>query len=240
MSFEGARLELNCSKNQGHLGFQFVKNCQAAILSSNASVEMRTFGEFATPANQLYRAPNYRNPLDEYELIRGCLRGSAQCQRDLYERFAGKMYAVCLRYARSREDAADILQEGFLKVFTKLGQFQFQGSFEGWVRRVMVNTALRAYQKQRFEFEQTGYERLPEMPVDPDAMGMLSEAELLNLVRQLPDGYRAVFNLVAIEGYSHAEAATLLGIQESTSRSQLTKARRHLEVEVGKLERILL
>jgi len=150
------------------------------------------------------------------------------------------MYAVCLRYARSREDAADILQEGFLKVFTKLGQFQFQGSFEGWVRRVMVNTALRAYQKQRFEFEQTGYERLPEMPVDPDAMGMLSEAELLNLVRQLPDGYRAVFNLVAIEGYSHAEAATLLGIQESTSRSQLTKARRHLEVEVGKLERILL
>jgi len=148
------------------------------------------------------------------------------------------MYAVCLRYARNREDAADILQEGFLKVFTKLDQFQFQGSFEGWVRRVMVNTALRAYQKQRFEFEQTGYERLPEMPIDPDAMALLSEAELLNLVRQLPDGYRAVFNLVAIEGYSHAEAATLLGIQESTSRSQLTKARRQLEVEVEKLERI--
>lgn len=166
------------------------------------------------------------------------MRGSAQCQRDLYERFAGKMYAVCLRYARNREDAADILQEGFLKVFTKLDQFQFQGSFEGWVRRVMVNTALRAYQKQRFEFEQTGYERLPEMPIDPDAMALLSEAELLNLVRQLPDGYRAVFNLVAIEGYSHAEAATLLGIQESTSRSQLTKARRQLEVEVEKLERI--
>jgi RNA polymerase sigma factor (sigma-70 family) len=176
--------------------------------------------------------------LSEHELIRGCLRGSAQCQRDLYERFAGKMYAVCLRYARNREDAADILQEGFLKVFTKLDQFQFQGSFEGWVRRVMVNTALRAYQKQRFEFEQTGYERLPEMPIDPDAMALLSEAELLNLVRQLPDGYRAVFNLVAIEGYSHAEAATLLGIQESTSRSQLTKARRQLEVEVEKLERI--
>jgi RNA polymerase sigma-70 factor (ECF subfamily) len=156
----------------------------------------------------------------------------------LYERFAGKMYAVCLRYARNREDAADILQEGFLKVFTKLDQFQFQGSFEGWVRRVMVNTALRAYQKQRFEFEQTRYERLPEMPIDPDAMALLSEAELLNLVRQLPDGYRAVFNLVAIEGYSHAEAATLLGIQESTSRSQLTKARRQLEVEVEKLERI--
>ena len=196
-----------------------------------ASDDLRTFGELA---------PNYRNPLSEHELIRGCLRGSAQCQRDLYERFAGKMYAVCLRYARSREDAADILQEGFLKVYSKLGQFQFQGSFEGWVRRVMVNTALRAYQKQRYDFEQSGYERLPELPVEPDALAMLSEEEILNLVRKLPDGYRTVFNLVAIEGYSHAEAAKVLGIQESTSRSQLTKARRHLEAEVSKMERITI
>ena len=105
----------------------FVKYRQAAILSTIASVEMRTFGEFATPVNLLFSSPNYRNPLSEHELIRGCLRGSAQCQRDLYERFAGKMYAVCLRYARTREDASDILQEGFLKVFTKLGQFQFSG-----------------------------------------------------------------------------------------------------------------
>ena len=182
-------------------------------------------------------APINRNPLTEHELIRGCLRGSVQSQRDLYERFAGKMYAVCLRYARTREDAADILQEGFLKVFSKLEQFQFQGSFEGWVRRVMVNTALRNYQKQRFEFEQSGYERLPETPVEPDAVALLSEEELLNLVRNLPDGYRAVFNLVAIEGYSHAEAAKMLGIQESTSRSQLTKARRQLEDALAKLER---
>ncbi len=218
----------------------FVKYHQAAILLPIASVFLRTFGEFVAPASRPHSSPNYRNPLNEYELIRGCLRGSAQCQRDLYERFAGKMYAVCLRYARTREDAADILQEGFLKVFSKLGQFQFQGSFEGWVRRVMVNTALRAYQKQRYDFEQSGYERLPELPVEPDAVAMLSESELLNLVRQLPDGYRAVFNLVAIEGYSHAEAANLLGIQESTSRSQLTKARRHLEEEVGKLERIMI
>lgn len=166
------------------------------------------------------------------------MRGTAQCQRDLYERFAGKMYAVCLRYARTREDAADILQEGFVKVFTKLDQFQFQGSFEGWIRRVMVNTALRAYQKQRYDYEQTGYERLPDMPVDPDAVSLLSEAELMGLVRRLPDGYRSVFNLVAIEGYSHAEAAEMLGIQESTSRSQLTKARRYLEEEVSKIQKI--
>ncbi len=166
--------------------------------------------------------------MSETELIRGCLRGSSQCQRQLYGMFAGKMYAVCLRYARSQADAADILQEGFVKVFTKLEQYHFQGSFEGWIRRIMVNTALRAYQRQRFDHEQSGYEQLPESPVEPDAIASLSEAELLKLISQLPDGYKVVFNMVAIEGYSHAEVAELLGIQESTSRSQLTKARRWL------------
>ena len=92
----------------------------------------------------------------------------------------------------------------------------------------MVNTALRAYQRQRFDHESSGYEHLPESPVDPDAVSNLSEAELLRLISRLPDGYRVVFNLVAIEGYSHAEVAELLNIQESTSRSQLTKARRWL------------
>jgi len=156
----------------------------------------------------------------------------------LYERFAGKMYAVCLRYARTPADAPDILQEGFLKVFSKLEQFQFQGSFEGWIRRIMVNTALRTYQKQRFDNETSGYERLPEVAVDPDAISTLSEAELIGLIAKLPDGYRVVFNLVAIEGYSHAEVAETLGIQESTSRSQLTKARRWLCEQVETLHKI--
>lgn len=149
------------------------------------------------------------------------------------------MYAVCLRYARNTSDAADILQEGFIKVFTKLEQFQFQGSFEGWVRRIMINTALRAYQRQRFDSESSGYENLPESPVDPDALSALSEAELLRLINRLPDGYRVVFNLVAIEGYSHAEVADMLGIQESTSRSQLTKARRWLAEQLESLHRIV-
>lgn len=166
--------------------------------------------------------------MSEEELIRACLRGSPQHQRLLYDRFAAKMYVVCLRYARMPADAADILQEGFVKVFTKLGQFNFQGSFEGWVRRIMVNTALRTYQRQRFEQESSGFERLPEVPVDPEALSALSEAELLRMIGRLPEGYRLVFNLVAIEGYSHAEAAEILEIQESTSRSQLTKARRWL------------
>lgn len=177
--------------------------------------------------------------LNEQELIRGCLRGSAQCQRQLYDQFAGKMYAVCLRYARSSSDAADILQEGFVKVFTKLDQFQFQGSFEGWIRRIMINTALRTYQRQRFDYETSGHENLPEAPVEPDALASLSEAELLRLISRLPDGYRVVFNMVAIEGYSHAEVADLLGIQESTSRSQLTKARRWLCEQLETLHQIM-
>lgn len=177
-----------------------------------------------------------KSRLNEESIIRECLRGSVQSQKHLYERYAGKMYAVCLRYARSSADAADILQEGFVKVFTKLEQFNFQGSFEGWVRRIMVNTALRTYQRQRFDFEQSGYERLPDMPVDADALSSLSEKELLALIAKLPDGYRVVFNLVAIEGYSHAEAAEMLGIQESTSRSQLTKARRWLMEQLDILE----
>jgi RNA polymerase sigma factor (sigma-70 family) len=170
--------------------------------------------------------------MTEEALIQGCLSGSAQCQRLLYERFAGRMYAVCLRYARTPSDAADILQEGFVKVFTKLNQYGFQGSFEGWIRRVMVNTALRTYQRQRFDLERSGYEVMPDQPVDPDVMSTMTEAELMSLVGELPDGYRVVFNLVAIEGYSHAEVGQMLNIQESTSRSQLTKARRWLSEQV--------
>lgn len=176
--------------------------------------------------------------MNETELIRGCMRGSTQCQRQLYEQFAGKMYAVCLRYARTSSDAADILQEGFVKVFTKMGQYQFQGSFEGWIRRIMVNTALRTYQRQRFDHETSGYETLPESPVEADAIASLSEAELLTLINKLPDGYRVVFNMVAIEGFSHAEVAETLGIQESTSRSQLTKARRWLVEQLEMLHKM--
>ncbi len=166
--------------------------------------------------------------MSEIEIITGCLKGQVNYQKILYERYAPKMFGVCLRYARSRDDAADMLQEGFVKVFTKLDQFQFQGSFEGWVRRIMIHTALRAYQRQRFDQEISGYEHMPEVSVHPDAISNLSESELIGMINRLPEGYKTVFNLVAIEGFSHAEAGEMLGIQESTSRSQLTKARKLL------------
>ncbi len=148
------------------------------------------------------------------------------------------MYAVCIRYARTKADAADILQEGFIKIFTKISQYQGQGVLEGWIRKVMVNTALRHYQRQRYDLESVGHEQLPDTIIESDALSSLSEQELLALISRLPEGYRLVFNLVAIEGYSHAEAAEMLNIQESTSRSQLTKARRWLADQLASLQRI--
>ena len=125
-----------------------------------------------------------------------------------------------------------------MRAFEKLGQFRGEGSFEGWIRRIMIHTALRAYQRRRFEFEKDTLEDSPDPGTAPEALSRLSEAELLELIARLPDGYRVIFNLVAIEGYSHTEVAEALDIQESTSRSQLTKARKWLIGELKKMQRI--
>jgi RNA polymerase sigma-70 factor (ECF subfamily) len=142
------------------------------------------------------------------------------------------MYAVCLRYARHELEAQDLMQEGFIRVFEKLPDFRQEGSFEGWIRRIMVHTSINHYRRKAFQQERFGLERMPEGEVAPDAVGRLSEEELMAMVASLPDGYRMVFNLYAIEGFDHAEIADLLGCGESTSRSQLAKARRLLQMKI--------
>ena len=142
------------------------------------------------------------------------------------------MYAVCLRYARHELEAQDLMQEGFIRVFEKLPDFRQEGSFEGWIRRIMVHTSINHYRRKAFQQERFGLERMPEGEVAPDAVGRLSEEELMAMVASLPDGYRMVFNLYAIEGFDHAEIADLLGCAESTSRSQLAKARRLLQMKI--------
>lgn len=146
------------------------------------------------------------------------------------------MYAVCLRYARHELEAQDMLQEGFIKVFEKLPGFRSEGSLEGWVRRIMVNTAINHYRKVSFKNERFGLENLPEEPVNAQALEQLGESELLAMVASLPDGYRMVFNLYAIEGYDHAEIAEMLGCGESTSRSQLSKARKLLQLKINETQ----
>ena len=173
--------------------------------------------------------------LTEKELIEGCIREDRRCQMELFRRFAGKMLAVCRRYARHELEAEDILQ-----IYDNLGKFEFKGSFEGWIRRIVVNTALKNYQKASFQREQLGLESFDEQSLDPEAVSNLQEEELLDLIGKLPDGYRVVFNLYVIEGYSHKEIADMLEIGESTSRSQLVKARKMLKEQIQKIQMIVL
>ncbi|MCB0794397.1 MAG: RNA polymerase sigma factor [Flavobacteriales bacterium] len=173
------------------------------------------------------------NDLSDQQLVEGCLRNEPRCEEALYARLSARMYAVCLRYARHHLEAQDLLQDGFIKVFEKLSTFRMEGSLEGWVRRIMVHTAINHYRKKAFHYERFGYEELPESPVAPLALEWLGQEELMTLVKGLPDGYRLVFNLYAIEGYDHKEIADLLGVGESTSRSQLAKARRMLQQRIG-------
>ena len=178
--------------------------------------------------------------MTEDELIRGCLQKNASCQKEIFNRFAGRMLGVCNRYARSSADAEDILQDAFIKVFDKIYQFKSEGSFEGWIRRIVVNTALKKYSLRRYEKEVIGYEikDRDESSMEPSAYAHLTEKDLLVLINNLPDGYRLIFNLYVIEGYQHDEIAEMLNIQPGTSRSQLVKARNLLQKEIIQLDKI--
>lgn len=168
--------------------------------------------------------------MTEQDLINSCIRNDRRAQRELYDRFAPTMYAICVRYSRNRENARDILQDGFVKVFAQLKSFRFEGSFEGWMKRIFVHTAINAYHKIKSEsaaiFHDTDYAEHEDHAVS--AIDKLSEKELLFLIAALPDGYRMVFNLYVVEGYDHEEIGKLLHIQAATSRSQLVKARKML------------
>ena len=176
----------------------------------------------------------------EEELIKGCRKGKAEHQKALYDRYAGKMFALCMRYARHKLEAEDILQDGFIKVFRYLDNFRSEGSFEGWIRRIMVHTAIKHYHKAANKNEQIGMEEMPEQSIIPNIHGELNAEELMELVKQLPEGYKMVFNLYALEGYKHKEIAEILKIGESTSRSQLVKARKLLQQMIEQLYTVIL
>ena len=176
----------------------------------------------------------------ENDIIQGCLIEDKRCQRELFNRYAGKMMTVCLRYARHRMEAEDILQDAFIKVFDTVNRFESKGSFEGWIRRIVVNTALKNASRHSFQKENIGMENVVESSEDPTILSKLSEEEIIRLIQQLPDGYRIVFNLYCIEGFSHKEIGETLKIEESTSRSQLVKARNMLQKKVIDAQKIIL
>lgn len=170
--------------------------------------------------------------LEESALVDGCLAGDSKFQEKLYKRYSKLMFAVCCRYARDKDIAADILQDGFIRVFQSLDSFRKDGSLEGWIRRIVVNTALEYHRRNAGivwvqEPEDKDFE-----PVQAEAIGGLEAEDLMKLIQALPPGYRMVFNLYAIEGYNHREISELLHISEGTSKSQLARARNLLQQQV--------
>ena len=169
--------------------------------------------------------PERNQNIAESDLISGCMEGNRRMQEELYKRFSPRMYAVCLRYAGSSEEAEDILQEGFIKIFKKLDSFRGEGSFEGWIRRIFVNTSIEHFRRKRYLQPVTEKEENTLEGNSLSALDGLAEKDILGLVRQLSPGYRTVFNMYVVEGYTHKEIGDMLGISEGTSKSQLSRAK---------------
>jgi RNA polymerase sigma-70 factor (ECF subfamily) len=172
---------------------------------------------------------------DHYQLVKDCLKGKPAAQKYLYEHFAQQMMGVCYRYTKSQADAEDVLQDGFVKVFRYLHNYKFEGELGAWIRRIMVTTAINYLkQHQRYQTDML-FDNSALHPVTDDNPEIkISAKELAELIRQLPTGYQTIFNLHAIEGFSHVEIGGMLGIHEGTSRSQYMRARNLLIVWLEK------
>ena len=165
----------------------------------------------------------------EDELIKGCLRRDPSAQKHLYDFYSSRMYSLCYRYVKNSMEAEDIIVTAFLKIFDKIQQFKSEGSFEGWIRRIVVNEALTFLRRNRSMYLETELEQADREPDYNALSDHLEEEDLLKMIQELPTGYRIVFNLYAIDGYSHKEIAEQLGISENTSKSQLSRARAYLQ-----------
>jgi len=168
--------------------------------------------------------------MTEESILQGCLQNDALAQRELYQRYSPKMLSVCYRFGHNREDAEDMLQEGFIKVFTQIQTFRNQGAFEGWVRRIIVHTCINHLKKNKKFNDSVDIIHATGVQVREESIPSIVQAkQIVECIRLLPIGYRTVLNLYAIEGFSHKEIAAILDIEESTSRSQYTRAKAMLE-----------
>lgn len=178
----------------------------------------------------------FKTYTEEEKLVKDCARGKSRAQEQLYHQHYRTMFGVCLRYTQDREVAEDILQEGFIKVFSNIGRYRGTGSLEGWIRRIMVNTALEHHRKMARFLPLVDLDEAMDADAGHDVIADLGEQEILKLIQALPDGYRTIFNLYAIEGYTHREIAKKLEISEGTSKSQFARARRTLQESIFKLQ----
>lgn len=162
-------------------------------------------------------------------LVEACLADDEKGKNMLYNRYASPMYAVCLRYLRNEDDARDVLHDGFIKVLSNLSTFRGTGPFEAWMRRIFVNASLEMLRRRKIRFMESEGDEPIEIPVAPAAVSSMGVKEIMKAVQELADGYRTVFNLYVMEGFSHAEIGDMLGISEQTSKSQLSRARAILQ-----------
>ena len=168
--------------------------------------------------------------MTEEAILKGCLNNEPAAQQELYQRYSPKMLSVCYRFAKNREDAEDMLQEGFIRVFSQIHQFRAQGAFEGWVRRIIVHTCINILKKNKKFNESVDIIHATNIQVREESVPSIIQAkQIVECIRMLPIGYRTVLNLFALEGYSHKEIADMLDIEESTSRSQYTRAKAMLQ-----------
>ncbi|RZK49178.1 MAG: sigma-70 family RNA polymerase sigma factor [Pedobacter sp.] len=170
------------------------------------------------------------------DLLPGCKAGKREAQEMLYRATASKMMAVCMRYAKDQMEAEDVLQVAYIKIFQKVSEYRGEGSFEGWIRRIVVNTAIESYRKNLRMLNVVNIEDAPEVAATSADYSSLGMKDLLRIIQKLADGYRMVFNMYVIEGYSHKEIAATLGITEGASKSQLSRARAILQQEIIKME----
>jgi RNA polymerase sigma factor (sigma-70 family) len=163
--------------------------------------------------------------ISESDIIKGCLDNDRKTQEVLYQRFSAKMYAVCLRYSKNADDAQDLLQDGFVKVFRNIDKFRGDGSFEGWIRRIFVNTSIEHFRKANRSYNVTDTEDVSIEDTSLNALDNLAEKDIIKMIQELSPGYRQVFNMYVVEGYSHKDIGDILGISEGTSKSQLARAK---------------
>lgn len=170
---------------------------------------------------------------DDISIIKASIEGDRRAQKRLYETYAATMYAICLRYLRNESDAKDAMQNGYMKVFKNIHKFQFKGSFEGWMKRIFVNSSIELIRKRKLHLDVNEIEEYA-IPSIVEHLGSNVDYEnMLAIVNQLPSGYRTVFNMYVVDGFSHQEIAEQLEISESTSKSQLFKARKQLQSQMS-------
>lgn len=175
--------------------------------------------------------------MNERQLVEACIRNERIAQRTLYEKYARRLFAIALRYMKNQDDAADVLQDAFVKVYKNIASFRFDCPLEAWLKRIVINTALKALQKnKRMGFQEDVEFYSNELSVEETGIQRLALEQLMELIHQLPDGCQTVFNLYAIEGYKHNEIAEMLGISEGTSKSQFSRAKSLLQEKLQEVK----